>query len=474
MNVEKSQMEEKAVHSWSRLSSAGQSAFEEALRVFNPMSKDLTDTETQLVSFLQGLREEGYQPTILSSKDVYGYNSTTADTPPPLPVGPKCPPKNTPTVSSSSKSHSKNQTGKLANPKVNISVSATRISSRHLTKNSTNLLLSSLKQSDSEKTKGSRVSFQSDLYPAMKLSVVLEALVPFKATASSLASLKEQPLVITSKQNTKGKSNKAYQALMKETSTLNGVVLNGINGKILKENDACRAFQILNGRVLINSHPHCNGMAQSKHNSGKVQTDLEAAKRQLGDRDKKRKLNEISEEAPFTKRIRITLPLVKRSPFDKDKYNFLKSSVIKIDKTSSDEEDSGSGGSRVLPSSAAHGVPRQLFITMYPGADGGHPRGRRTLENPAREIKAEAEGGLWRTNVTGRDKSVQELCSSPSNAESVQKTQTTHLRQTTAAVPTGPDRHAALQESVPCHKRWGGGVHQVSASDWIIPSPNSA
>uniref|UniRef100_A0A8B9TI45 Coiled-coil domain-containing protein 71 n=1 Tax=Anas platyrhynchos TaxID=8839 RepID=A0A8B9TI45_ANAPL len=73
--------EEKAVHSWSRISSAGHKVLEEALRVFNPMSKDLSDTETQLVAFIQGLKEEGYQPTILRSKDVYGYSSCTADTP---------------------------------------------------------------------------------------------------------------------------------------------------------------------------------------------------------------------------------------------------------------------------------------------------------------------------------------------------------------------------------------------------------
>ncbi|KAG9483485.1 hypothetical protein GDO78_009415 [Eleutherodactylus coqui] len=340
MNVEKSQMEEKAVHSWSRLSSAGKSAFEEALRVFNPMSKDLADTETQLVTFLQGLREEGYQPTILSSKDVYGYNSTTAETPPP--VEPKCPPKNTTPTVSTSRSHSKNQTGKLANPRVDISVNAAKISNKHPTKNSRNLLLTSLKQSDTEKSKGSCVEFPSDMYPgvfpAMKISVVLEALVPFKATASSLASLKEQPLAIASKQNAKGK-NKAYQSLMKETSTLNGVVSNGINGKILKENDACKAFEILNGRFLVNSHPHCNGMTQTKRNS-RVQTDLtnKETKQQLGDRGKKRKLSEVSEEAPLKKRIHITLPLVRRSPFDKDKYNFLKSTIIKIDKRSSDDE----------------------------------------------------------------------------------------------------------------------------------------
>ncbi|XP_069592481.1 coiled-coil domain-containing protein 71 [Ranitomeya imitator] len=342
MNVEKSPMEEKAVHSWSRLSSAGKSAFEEALRVFNPMSKDLTDTEMQLVTFLQGLREEGHQPTILSSKDVYGYNSTTADTPPLPPptttAGPKCPAKNT---SAQSRSHSKNQTGKLANSRVDISA---KLSSKSSTKNSTNLLLTSLKQSDSAKTRGSRVKFPSDVYagafPSMKLSVVLEALVPFKTTASSLASFKEQPLVTASKQNAKGKNNKAYQSLIKDPSTLNGVVLNGISGKILKENDACKAFEILNGRFLVHSHPHCNGMSQAKHNA-KLQTDgtnREAKLQNGGDRDKKRKLSEVFEGTPVKKRIQITLPSVRRSPFDKDKYNLLKSTVIKIDKRSSDEE----------------------------------------------------------------------------------------------------------------------------------------
>ncbi|KAG9335144.1 hypothetical protein JZ751_005616 [Albula glossodonta] len=74
---------EKAVHSWSRFASAGQVALVEALRVFSPMSKDFLDTETQLTSFLQGLRDEGHRPTVLKSKDVYGYNSCTAE---PLPA----------------------------------------------------------------------------------------------------------------------------------------------------------------------------------------------------------------------------------------------------------------------------------------------------------------------------------------------------------------------------------------------------
>ena len=82
MNCEE-EVPQKAVHSWSRIASAGQTALVEALRVFNPMSKDLSDTEMQLVSFLQGLKDEGHKPTVLKSKDVYGYKSCTTE---PLPA----------------------------------------------------------------------------------------------------------------------------------------------------------------------------------------------------------------------------------------------------------------------------------------------------------------------------------------------------------------------------------------------------
>ncbi|XP_036389868.1 coiled-coil domain-containing protein 71-like [Megalops cyprinoides] len=70
---------EKAVRSWCRIASAGQSALVEALRVFSPMSTDLVESETQLVSFLQGLRDEGHRPTVLKSKDVYGYKSCNSE-----------------------------------------------------------------------------------------------------------------------------------------------------------------------------------------------------------------------------------------------------------------------------------------------------------------------------------------------------------------------------------------------------------
>ncbi|XP_023655402.1 uncharacterized protein ccdc71 [Paramormyrops kingsleyae] len=69
---------DKAINSWSRLALAGQITLLEALKVFNPMSKDLSETETQLKSFLQGIWDEGHRPTVLKSKDVYGYQSCVA------------------------------------------------------------------------------------------------------------------------------------------------------------------------------------------------------------------------------------------------------------------------------------------------------------------------------------------------------------------------------------------------------------
>ncbi|XP_076027507.1 uncharacterized protein ccdc71 isoform X1 [Genypterus blacodes] len=68
--------ERRAVHSWSRISSAGQSILLDALKILSPISRDLSSTE-ELVTFLQELSEEGHKPTVLRSKDVYGYRSST-------------------------------------------------------------------------------------------------------------------------------------------------------------------------------------------------------------------------------------------------------------------------------------------------------------------------------------------------------------------------------------------------------------
>ncbi|KAF7651146.1 hypothetical protein LDENG_00115460 [Lucifuga dentata] len=68
--------ERRAVHSWSRMPSAGHSILLDALKILSPISHDLSSTE-ELVTFLQELSEEGHKPTVLRSKDVYGYRSCT-------------------------------------------------------------------------------------------------------------------------------------------------------------------------------------------------------------------------------------------------------------------------------------------------------------------------------------------------------------------------------------------------------------
>lgn len=68
--------EQRAVHSWSRISSAGHNVLLDALKILSPMSRDLSSSE-ELVTFLQELGEEGHKPIVLRSKDVYGYRSST-------------------------------------------------------------------------------------------------------------------------------------------------------------------------------------------------------------------------------------------------------------------------------------------------------------------------------------------------------------------------------------------------------------
>lgn len=69
---------DKVVQSWSRITSAGQSTLLEALRVFSPISQDLPKNEQELVTYIGQLRDEGHRPTVLKSKDVYGYRSCTS------------------------------------------------------------------------------------------------------------------------------------------------------------------------------------------------------------------------------------------------------------------------------------------------------------------------------------------------------------------------------------------------------------
>ncbi|NXY84703.1 CCD71 protein, partial [Alcedo cyanopectus] len=364
MNIEVNNVEEKAVHSWSRISSAGQKVLEEALRVFNPMSKDLSDTETQLVAFIQGLKEEGYQPTILRSKDVYGYSSCTADTPSHTKESAL---RDCPSTAEASKSPPRNAAAKVSAVPTSIAVNS-RVTAQPVSKgDSTNLLLSSLKQTRSCKSKAAAVGFPAstypDVYPAMRLSVVLEALVPLKSTTSCLKSkytrgqlgisrsdLKLLKAASPPRQFTLGKTSKVmegkgYKRLIKKApdpATFAFSLLKGPKGGVLQESNACKASGVLNGRVTGSSSQGCTTAPQSKTLKirdkealvGKTEwKDSSTYRESIG---QKRKATE-AREAPQRKRAS-TIPVRNKSRRAQSTLNLLKFRAIKVGSSSSDDE----------------------------------------------------------------------------------------------------------------------------------------
>lgn len=368
MNIAVNNVEEKAVHSWSRISSAGQKVLEEALRVFNPMSKDLSDTETQLVAFIQSLKEEGYQPTILRSKDVYGYSSCTADTPSQTK---ESTPHNCSDAAESPKSLARNITAmaKVSASPTSISVNSSKVSTQPVSKgDSTNILLSSLKQTRSGTSKAAAVGFPAnmypDVYPAMRLSVVLEALVPLKTTASCLESKYTQgrlgishsdlkllkasnpPRQFSSGKITKITEGKGYKRLIKkapDSATLALNLLKGPKGGVLQESNACKASGVLNGRVTGSSSQGCTTAPQSKTLKikgkealvGKTEwKDSSAYRESVG--QKKRRATE-AREAPQRKKAN-TIPVRNKSRRPQSTLNLLKFRTIKVGNSSSDDE----------------------------------------------------------------------------------------------------------------------------------------
>ncbi|NWQ60351.1 CCD71 protein, partial [Neopipo cinnamomea] len=368
MNIAVNNEEEKAVHSWSRISSAGQKVLEEALRVFNPMSKDLSDTETQLVAFIQGLKEEGYQPTILRSKDVYGYSSCTADTPSQTKESSQ---HSCASTAKSMQSPARNTTAmaRVSASPTSIPVSSLKVSAQPVSKgDSANLLLSSLKQTGSGTSKAATVGFPTnmypDVYPAVRLSVVLEALVPLKTTTSCLESKYTQerlgispsdlkllknsspPRQFPSGKSTKITESKGYKRLVKKapdsaTHALN--LLKGPKGGVLQESNACKASGILNGRVTGSSSQGCTTAPQPKTLKIKDKEGL-AGKTEWKDSStyqesigqKKRRATEAG-EAPQRKKAN-TIPVRKKTRRAQSTLNLLKFRTIKVGNSLSDDE----------------------------------------------------------------------------------------------------------------------------------------
>lgn len=366
MNIAVNNEEEKAVHSWSRISSAGQKVLEEALRVFNPMSKDLSDTETQLVAFIQGLKEEGYQPTILRSKDVYGYSSCTAVTPSQTEENTQ---RNCASTMEPTQSPARNSGAKVAPLPTSIPASSLKVSSQPVSKgDSRNLLLSSLKQTGCGTSKAATVGFPTsmypDVYPAMRLSVVLEALVPLKTATSCLDSkytrgrlgispsdlkllkTSSPPRQFSSGKSTKITEGKGYKRLVKkapDSATRALKLLKRPKGGVLQESNACKASGVLNGRVAGSSSQDCTTAPQPKTLKIKDKEVLlgktewkDSSTYQEGTRQKKRRATE-AKEAPQRKKAN-TIPVRKKTRQAPSTLNLLKFQTIKVGNSSSDDE----------------------------------------------------------------------------------------------------------------------------------------
>nr|XP_056721830.1 coiled-coil domain-containing protein 71 [Euleptes europaea] len=367
MNVEADNVEEKAVHSWSRISSAGQKALEEALRVFNPMSKDLSDTETQLVAFLQGLKEEGYQPTILRSKDVYGYSSCTARTPSQMKGCPQDSSNIAASLLDSVKAPAQSAVAKLSAPLAGITVSSPKKPATPLSKNnsSTNLLLNSLKRTRSHTSEASAMGFPANMYPgvypAMQLSVVLEALVPLKATASCLESkckqghlgvspsdlklLKaanacRQPLAVKATKMSSGQLDPiGYRHIIKkvpDSAALTFTLLKGPKGGVLRESNACKASGILNGRISGSPSQSCGAGASRTKEPPVGKTERRAGGSQPETAGQKRKKAEDKRELPCRKKPS-SIPSSSKPERAPETMNLLKFQAIKVDSSSDDE-----------------------------------------------------------------------------------------------------------------------------------------
>ncbi|XP_013928087.1 PREDICTED: coiled-coil domain-containing protein 71 [Thamnophis sirtalis] len=361
MNVEADNVEEKAVHSWSRMSSAGQKALEEALRVFNPMSKDLSDTETQLVAFLQGLKEEGYQPTILRSKDVYGYSSCTANAPSQTKGNIQDIPETAVPISESAKAPARNMVTieKVSAPLAGITLSSSKESAEPMSKssNSTNLLLNSLKRTRSGTSKASAMSFPANMYPgvypAMRLSVVLEALVPLKATASCLESkctqghlgitpsdLKRLKAPAASVQSKAAKipSNqldpKGYRHLITQvpdSAALTMSLIKGPKGGVLQESNTCKASGILNGRISGSNSQSCSTAASRIKKPSVAKPEWKSG----GSHQQEKRRS--AEEGKPCRKTPSSLPPPNKPELASKAFNLLNFQAIKVDSSSDDE-----------------------------------------------------------------------------------------------------------------------------------------
>ncbi|KAL4646352.1 coiled-coil domain-containing protein 71-like [Arapaima gigas] len=336
MNCE--EVAEKAVHSWSRFTSAGKTALLEALKVFSPMSKDLLDTEIQLMSFLQGLKEEGYKPTVLKSKDVYGYNSCTAE---PLPEA-NLSKTLDPNKLSKVQKHAKRRGRRTGSKKKDINYTLLNAAAKIILKNQPKILLTNLSRESLKQTvHPSTVLTVRPVQPYLKLTNIIEPSGSHMArlqihtglgsrSISVPGSHRPPTLTRTSVQPLENSGRvKKMLALEKRALSCAMKVGTGLTGD-------CSPDMFQNGRVLKESNSY--KMAPVKFGALNVRNKKLAWGRKGSAQVRKRKRPDEPEDNVLRKKAKSGLWVVKSKDDMRPNEEKLRFKVIKVDDSITDEE----------------------------------------------------------------------------------------------------------------------------------------
>ncbi|XP_023690933.1 coiled-coil domain-containing protein 71-like [Paramormyrops kingsleyae] len=340
MNCE-DEVTEKAVHSWSRFTSAGKTALLEALRVFSPMSKDLLDTEIQLVSFLQGLKEEGHKPTVLKSKDVYGYNSCTAEPIPEAKLSKIQEPFNkVPKLQKSGKRRRR----KPGTKKKEINYTLLSAAAKLILKNQPKILLTNLSRETLKRTVHSKrpvLNIRPVQMPCLKLTNIKGPSRGHTAKLQIHTGLGSRSVALPNSHRLPGLSEIPVQPLEHSAKTAKVVALEKRMvscpiklGVMLKRETVPAVHE--NGRVLKESNNYKPVPIKRRRST--------VANKKLGLRDKgaarvrKRKRHEEAEDKMLRKTAKNGVWVVKGQEDSRLNENNLRFKVIKVDDSITDEE----------------------------------------------------------------------------------------------------------------------------------------
>ncbi|KAJ8379092.1 hypothetical protein AAFF_G00230970 [Aldrovandia affinis] len=299
------------------------------------MSKDFLDTETQLVTFLQGLREEGHRPTVLKSKDVYGYNSCMAE---PLPADKISKPLDSSKIPKAQKPARRR--GRKPGTKKKMNYALLSAAAKIILKNQPKILLTNLSQESLQRTTRSKppnltvrpVQMQS----CLKLTNLTGPSPGHTARLQIHTGLGPRGIAVTASHRLPSLpgiplQSSEHPGKMPKAATLEKARVFSCPGKI--EDSAPMVHE--NGRVLKES----NNYKMVPMRMGKIKGANKLVWRDKGGvRMLKRRLLEEPEDMLMRKRARKSVWVMKGQEDSWLNENNLRLKVIKVDDSITDEE----------------------------------------------------------------------------------------------------------------------------------------